>query len=303
MRLLISGSSGLVGSALRPALVRGGHPIGRLLRSGAAAGPDDRLWDPPAGRLDPAALQGVDAVVHLAGESIAAGRWTVARKERIRKSRVEGTQLLSRAIADATPRPAVLVSASAVGFYGDRDDEVLRETSPRGRGFLPAVCVAWESATERAEARGVRVVHLRFGVILAAGGGALARMLPPFRLGLGGPIGSGRQYMPWITLDDAVRVIQHVLTRDDLSGPVNAVAPTPVTNRDFTRALGRALGRPAFLPMPAFLARLAFGEMADALLLASARAVPERLRASGFAFRDPDLEPALRRLLRPHDPS
>jgi uncharacterized protein (TIGR01777 family) len=297
MRVLVSGSSGLVGSALMPALVAAGHEVGRLARANAAAGPHDVRWDPTTGHIDAARLEGVDAVVHLAGENIAAGRWNEWRKEAIRKSRVEGTRLVAGALARLKRTPQTLVSASAIGFYGDGGDEVLRETSPRGHGFLPAVCVAWEAQTEPAEARGIRVVHLRFGVILSEKGGALRKMLLPFRLGLGGVVGSGRQWMSWVAIDDAVGAIQHTLATSSLRGAANAVAPEPVTNRDFTRALGRVLDRPTVLPLPAFAARLAFGELADALLLASARVVPDALLASGYRFKHPGLEGALRHVL------
>lgn len=297
MRILVSGSSGLVGSALRPALAESGDEVGRLVRPGTHAGPVDVTWDPATGRLDSSKLEGLDAVVHLAGENIAAGRWNEARKEAIRRSRVDGTLLLTRALARLKHPPATLVSASAIGYYGDRGEENLSETSDRGHGFLPAVCVAWESAAEPAEAAGLRVVHLRFGVILSKEGGALARMLLPFRLGLGGPVGDGRQYMSWITLDDAVGVIRHVLDSTSIAGPVNTVSPAPLRNGEFGRTLGRVLHRPAIAPLPAFVARLAFGEMADALLLASTRVIPGVLQATGFQFRHPELEPALRHLL------
>jgi len=321
MRLAVSGSSGLVGSALMVALASAGHQVARLVRPGSRAGSappprpaleggnatvpllagpprlPDVAWDAAVGFIEAEKLAGLDAIVHLAGENIAAGRWNRRRKEAIRKSRVDGTQLLSRALAGLQRRPRVLVSASAIGYYGDRGDEVLRETSPRGQGFLPAVCVAWESATEPCEKAGVRVVHTRFGIILSRRGGALAQMLLPFRLGLGGRVGSGAQYMSWIAIDDAVRVILHALTAGELRGAVNAVAPQSVTNLEFTRALGRVLRRPTPAPLPAFAARLMFGELADALLLSSARVEPAALRASGFGFRFPDLEPALRHVL------
>ena len=298
MKVLVSGSSGLVGSALLPALSQAGDRVTRLVRPGKAAGPGDVAWDPVAGIIEAQKLEHLDAVVHLAGENIAAGRWNEKRKEAIRRSRVEGTLLLCRALARLKHPPRVLVAASAIGYYGDRGDEILRESSHRGRGFLPAVCVAWESATEPAEQAELRVVNLRFGVILSRAGGALAKMLLPFRLGLGGPVGSGRQYMSWITIDDAVGAIRHALVMQTLSGPVNVVSPNPVTNLEFSRALGRALRRPAFAPMPAFAARLAFGEMADALLLASTRVVPDALLASGHILSHPDLEPALQHVLR-----
>jgi hypothetical protein len=297
VRILVSGSSGLVGSALRPALAAAGDEVGRLVRPGTNAGPLDVPWDPAAHRIDAAQLERFDAVIHLAGENIAAGRWNEARKEAIRRSRVDGTLLLTRALAKLQTPPATFVSASAIGYYGDRGDEVLQETSQRGRGFLPAVCVAWESAAEPAEAAGLRVVHHRFGVILSQDGGALARMLLPFRLGLGGPVGSGRQYMSWITLDDAVGAIRHTLDSTSIAGPVNTVSPSPVSNRNFGRTLGRVLRRPAIAALPAFAARLAFGEMADALLLASTRVVPGVLQATGYTYRHPELEMALRHVL------
>jgi len=297
VRILVSGSSGLVGSALRPALAAAGDEVGRLVRPGTNAGPLDVPWDPAAHRIDAAQLERFDAVIHLAGENIAAGRWNDARKEAIRRSRVDGTLLLTRALAKLRNPPATFVSASAIGYYGDRGDEVLQETSQRGRGFLPAVCVAWESAAEPAEAAGLRVVHHRFGVILSQDGGALARMLLPFRLGLGGPVGDGRQYMSWITLDDAVGAIRHTLDSTSIAGPVNTVSPSPVSNRDFGRTLGRVLRRPAIAALPAFAARLAFGEMADALLLASTRVVPGVLQATGYTYRHPELEMALRHVL------
>jgi uncharacterized protein (TIGR01777 family) len=246
--------------------------------------------------MDAASLEGTDAVVHLAGENIA-GRWTKEKKERIRASRVDGTSLVARAIAATKTRPRVLVAASAVGWYGDRGDEALEESSARGTGFLPDVCEAWERASDAARDAGVRVVHLRFGVVLSPKGGALARMLTPFKLGVGGVIGSGRQWMPLVSIDDLVAAALHVLAHGDLAGPVNVCTPTQATNRDFTKALGRALGRPTVFPMPAFAARLAFGEMADGLLLASARVAPKRLLASGFAFRHADAESALRHVL------
>ena len=298
MRILVSGSSGLVGSALLPALRSSGHDVARMVRGEAGPPhPGDVAWDVTTGHIAENKLEGFDAVVHLAGKGIASGRWTAAMKDEIRRSRIDGTQILSRALAKLQRPPRVVVQASAVGYYGDRGDETLTESSPRGQGFLPAVCVGWEAAMEPAEARGVRVAFLRFGVILSGRGGALEKMLPPFKLGLGGPIGDGRQFMSWIALDDVVGVVRHALATEALSGPVNVVAPQSVTNREFTQTLGRVLGRPTVLPMPKALARLVFGEMADALLLSSQRVVPERLRATGYAFQFPELEPALRHVL------
>ncbi len=297
MRVFVTGSTGLVGSALVPRLKVAGHSVTRLVRGIPAAGEDAVRWDPAAGSLDQAALEGADAVVHLAGENIAAGRWNEDKKSRIRDSRVRGTRLLAETLAKCGRPPSVLVAASAIGYYGDRGDEKLTEDSPAGHGFLAEVCRDWERATEPAAAKGIRVVNLRFGVILSAGGGALARMLMPFRMGVGGRVGSGRQWMSWIALEDALGAVLHVLSHESLRGPVNAVSPDPVTNLHFTKALGRVLARPTILPMPAFAARLALGQMADELLLASARVEPARLLASGFAFTHPDLESALRHLL------
>jgi len=296
VKIAVTGSSGLVGSALVPHLAEGGHQVVRLVRSRTVR-PAEIAWDPEGGTIDSASLEGLGAVVHLAGESIADGRWTEAKKNRIRHSRVGSTRLLAATIAGLSRPPQVLVCASAVGYYGDRGDEPLREDSPPGGDFLAGVCRAWEGAAEAAARKGVRVVHQRFGMILSPAGGALARMLPPYRLGAGGPIGTGRQYVSWIALDDVLGAIGHALTAGTLRGPINTVSPHPVTNRDFSRVFGRVLHRPAILPMPAFAARLVFGEMADALLLSSQRVEPARLLASGYRFLHPDLEPALRHLL------
>jgi uncharacterized protein (TIGR01777 family) len=258
--------------------------------------PNDIPWDPVAGTIAAAQFSDVDAVVHLAGESVAR-RWTTAVKKEIRDSRVRGTTLLCQTLAGLASRPSVLVSASAIGYYGDRGGERLDESSPRGRGFLAEVCQEWEHATTAARDADIRVVNLRIGVVLSRNGGALKSMLTPFRLGIGGVLGSGRQYFSWITLEDLVRAIQFALSASALSGPVNAVAPQPVTNREFTKTLGRVLGRPTIFPMPAFAARLAFGEMADEMLLASARVEPNALDAAQFEFAHPQLEPALRHIL------
>ena len=295
MNILVSGSTGLIGSNLVPFLQRDRHDVIRLVRSKPGTG--DIQWNPAAGQLDAGALEGFDGVVHLAGESIAGSRWTGEQKLRIRNSRVNSTLLLSQALARLKRPPRVLVSASAVGYYGDRGPEVLREESAPGRDFLAGVCREWESATEPAAQAGIRVVNTRFGMVLSPAGGALAKMLTPFRLGAGGVIGSGSQYMSWIALDDTVRAIHHALGSGSLRGPVNTASPHPVTNREFTKTLGRVLGRPTIFPMPEFAARLAFGEMADALLLSSQRVEPARLLASGYKFSWPELEPALRYLL------
>lgn len=294
MRIGVTGATGLVGSALLPALAGAGHEAVGLRRgSGDAAGPPS--WDPATGRV--AAGGPLDAVVHLAGENIAGGRWNAARKARIRDSRVEGTGALCRGLTALDPRPATLVCASAVGFYGDRGDERLDESSPAGTGFLADVCGEWEASAAPAREAGMRVVHLRIGIVLTPAGGALGQMLLPFKLGVGGVIGSGRQFMSWIALDDVVAAVLHALRTDGLDGPVNAVAPHPVANAEFTKTLGRVLRRPAVLPMPAFGARLAFGEMADHLLLGGARVEPSRLLETGFDFDHPELEGALRHLL------
>ena len=295
MKILVSGSSGLVGTKLTSLLTAEGHDVTALVRR--QAGSAEIRWDPAAGELDASALEGFDGVVHLAGENIAAGRWTAAKKQRIRDSRVDSTRLLCQTLAGLEQRPAVLVNASAIGYYGDRGDQQLAEDSPAGDGFLPDVCQAWEASTQPAADEGIRVVRLRIGVVLSVDGGALQKMLLPFRLGAGGKVGSGGQYWSWISIDDLVGVIHHALMTESLSGAVNAVAPQPVTNLQFTKTLGRVLGRPTIFPMPAFAARLALGEMANDLLLASARVVPAKLNESGYAFRHPDLESALRRVL------
>ena len=294
LRVAITGASGLVGRALTAFLLTGGHRVDRVLRRQPEAGTTDLRWDPAAGELDPAPLEGVDAVVHLAGERIDAGRWTRARRERILQSRSEGTRLLCERLAGLSRKPRLLVSASAIGFYGDRGAEALDENSVAGAGFLAGVCRDWEDATEPAAAAGIRVVRLRLGIVVAGAGGALARMLPLARLGLGGPIGSGQQWMSWIAIDDLIGAVHQLLYSDEVSGAVNAVAPAPLPNRDFARVLGHVLGRPAFLPVPAFVLRTAFGRLADEALLASARVDGARLRESGFEFLYPNLEAALR---------
>jgi len=297
--VVVTGSHGLIGSALVPALEAGGARVIPLVRAAGAPRPGALSWDPSRGRLDPGGLEGVDAVVHLGGENIAAGRWTADRKTRIRRSRIEGTALLARTLAGPGTRPRVFVCASATGYYGDRGDEVLDEESPPGTGFLADVCREWEAAADPARAAGVRVVHLRTGTVLSRTGGALGQLLPVFRMGAGGPLGSGRQYMSWIALADAVAVIQHLLAHEEIAGPVNVVAPHPVTNREFTRALGRVLHRPTLVSVPAAALRMLFGELADSALLASARVEPVRLLRSGYAFRLPEIEGALRALVSP----
>jgi uncharacterized protein len=297
MTIVISGASGLVGSALLPFLTTAGHRVVRLVRSSTQGKPDAIQWDPERGIGDNIRLDGSDAVIHLAGANIAEGRWTPERKRLIRESRVKGTRLLCEALARLAHPPKTFVCASAIGFYGDRGDEALGEESPSGAGFLAEVCQAWEAATQPAEERGIRVVHARLGIVLSLVGGALAKMLLPFRLGIGGTLGDGAQYMSWITLDDVVGALHHVLVSESVRGAVNVVAPTPVKNREFTKTLGRVLKRPTLFLVPAFALRLALGEMADALLLASARVEPQRLLASEYAFRYPRLEGGLRHVL------
>ena len=296
LRIAVSGASGFVGSELVRLLTEDGHTVVRLVRGGAT-GEADIAWDPAAGEIDTDRLAGVDAVVHLAGESISSGRWTAAKKKRIRDSRVEGTRLLARALAELDERPRVFAAASAIGFYGDRGDAVMREDSPRGEGYLAEVCCEWEEATTAAREAGIRTVNMRIGVVLGKAGGALAKMLLPFKLGLGGVIGSGAQYMSWIALDDLIRAIEFLLLTDSVSGAVNLVAPRAATNREFTKTLGGVLGRPTVFPMPGFAARLAFGEMADELLLSSTRVEPVRLGEAGFSFAHADLDAALSHIL------
>ena len=297
MRVLVSGASGLIGSALLPSLTVAGHTVVRLVRATPRPGQSDIPWDPLTQRIGTPALEDLDAVVHLAGDNIATGRWTAAKKARIRDSRVQGTRLLCEALAQLVHPPSVLISMSAIGYYGDRETQTLRESSAPGQGFLAEVCQAWEAATDPALQRGIRVVRLRLGMVLSPAGGALAKMLTPFRLGLGGVVGSGQQYMSWIALDDVLGALHHILATATLSGPVNAVAPQPVTNQTFTSVLGSVLHRPTRLPLPACAARLAFGDMAEALLLASTRVRPAQLEASGYTFQYPELEAALRHLL------
>lgn len=298
MNVLMTGSSGLIGTALTSFLEHQGHPVRRLLRtSSAETNTASCSWNPADGSITTGAFEGIDAVVHLAGENIAGGRWTAARKDRIRESRVTGTRRLCEAVAALEFPPQVLVAASAIGFYGDRGKDELSETSALGSGFLPEICQAWESATAPAQNRGVRVIFLRIGIVLSQKGGALAQMLLPFKLGVGGVLGSGDQQMSWITLDDLLAITLHSLTDDSIRGPVNAVTPYPVTNREFTKTLGAVLRRPTVLPVPAFAVRLLFGEMADALLLASTRVVPAVLRASKFEFTYPHLGSALQHVL------
>jgi uncharacterized protein (TIGR01777 family) len=294
MNVLISGATGLIGSALVPELEAKGHTVTRLSRS--QSGASTVRWDPSAGTID-GDLEGTEAVVHLAGESIAQGRWSPDKKRRILDSRVRGTRLLAERISALATPPKVMVSTSAVGYYGDRGDEVLTEESAPGADFLAKVCREWEAAAEPARRAGIRVVHPRLGIVLSPQGGALGTTLPIFKLGGGGKIGSGRQWWSWVALDDVVGSIVHALTDETVEGPVNVGSPNPMTNAEYTKVLGKVLGRPTVLPLPAPAARIMLGEVADALLLASQRMRPAKLEATGYAFRYPQLEGALRHLL------
>jgi uncharacterized protein (TIGR01777 family) len=294
VRIAITGASGLLGSALIPALTADGWETIRLVRARPKGG--EVYWDPATGEIDAASLEGIEAVIHLAGASIAE-RWTEEHKRRVLQSRQSGTSLIAETCAGLTRPPRTLVSASAVGIYGDRGSQALTEADPPGSGFAAEVGKVWEAAAEPARMAGIRVVNLRFGIVLSANGGALGKMLPPFRLGLGGRMGSGAQWMSWIAIDDVVGVVRHALATATMAGPVNATAPNPVTNQEFTRTLGRVLGRPTPLPVPAFALRLLFGEMADELLLGGAKVIPEKLLQSGYGFRYPNLEEALRAVL------
>jgi uncharacterized protein (TIGR01777 family) len=293
-RLLVSGASGPIGAALLPSLKARGYSVTRLVR-GAATGPDQVTWNPTQ-PLSPDSVSGFDAVIHLAGESIV-GRWTEARKRRILHSRTQGTRHLAEAVANAAQRPRVFISASAVGYYGNRGDEILREDSPSGEGFAAEICRQWEAAAQPAAAAGIRTVQMRLGVVMSADGGALKKMLLPFRLGLGGRLGDGRQWWRWVSVEDVVGGIQHVLDNDTLKGPVNTTAPNQVTNAEFTRTLAGVLKRPALFPMPAFAVRLVFGQMGDELFLGSQRVEPAKLTASGYQFKHPELRKALQEIL------
>ena len=294
MRVVIAGASGLIGRQLAPALRAAGLDVRRLVRR-VASGPDEIAWDPVRGRLDAQALAGTDGVINLAGRSLL-GRWTAGVKADIVNSRVQATRLLVDAIAGMPARPTVLVSTSAVGYYGHRGDEVLTETSSAGTGFLAELTKVWEGEARRAVDLGVRVVCPRLGLVLARNGGALGPMIPLFRVGLGGPIGTGRHWWSWIHIDDVVAAIEAALTTSSLVGPVNVVGPAPVRNREFARTLGSVLRRPAILPAPAFAVRFVLGEVADEMILSSQRVLPARLQAQGFVFRWQELSAALENL-------
>ena len=291
MRILMSGATGLIGSYLVPSLEKAAHGVSRLTRS-PEPGSGDVGWDVNAGTIDSAALEGFDAVIHLAGENLF-GRWTPEKKARIVESRENGTRLISESLAKLSSMPKVLVSASAIGYYGDRGDEMLEEDSSPGGSFLSEVCVKWEDATRPAADAGIRVVNTRFGIVLTPKGGALEKMMTPFRLGLGGRIGSGRQYMSWIAIDDLCSAVQHVIAHEEISGPVNFVSPNPVTNKDFTRALAGALSKPAIFSVPVVALKAVYGEMADDTLLASQRVMPGKLTKSGFEFAYTSIDDAL----------
>jgi uncharacterized protein (TIGR01777 family) len=293
-RVVVGGASGLIGTTLTAWLTDRGDRVLPLVRHAPRTGSGEIPWDPDAGELQGAALEGTDAVVHLGGVNIASGRWSKKTKAAIRDSRIASTRLLSETLARLEKPPRAFICASATGYYGNRGAELLTEDSPPGDGFLPDLCRAWEAATEPARHAGIRVVNLRTGIVLSARGGALVRMLPAFKAGAGGVLGSGRQYMSWIALDDAVRVIEFVLKTESLAGPVNVVAPNPVTNREFTRTLGRVLKRPTFLPLPALAIRVLFGEMGRVLLLEGQRVHPAHLEQAGFSFHHVHLEDALR---------
>ena len=301
MKIAVGGSTGLVGSALVPFLTTGGHEVLTLARANSRSrGTADSSsvdWNPAEGTIDAASLEGCDAVIHLGGHNIAHGRWTEGMKRLVKDSRVESTALLARTLAGMSNPPKVFVCASAIGFYGDRGDEVMTEASPPGPRFISELCQAWEDATAPAADAGIRVVNLRIGVVLSPKGGALKKMLLPFKLGAGGVVGSGKQPWSWIALDDLVRTILHCVQTESLSGPVNGTAPGVISNREFTRTLGKVLRRPTIFPMPAFVVKAAFGEMGEELMLAGTRCDSSRLVKSGFEFAYPTLEPALRHLL------
>ena len=300
MKIAVTGASGLIGSRLCTFLKNDGHQVLRLLRPQSvpeeSSGADILTWEPVAGEVNKKALEGLNAVVHLVGENVAQ-RWTEPVKKRITGSRLRSTDFLCKTLASLASPPEVLISASAIGFYGDRKEEPVDESSSRGQGFLAELCQKWEAAASPAAEAGIRVVNLRTGIVLSTAGGALAKMLPPFQLGAGGILGSGEQYMSWITMTDTMEAIKFLIQNKILRGPVNLVAPNPVTNHDFTKALGKALGRPTFCPVPAAVARMVMGDMADEMLLTGAKVLPSKLEAAGYKFRYPDIDSGLKEAL------
>lgn len=294
MKILISGGSGLVGSAATAALQADGHTVAHLVRPGGAVTEKDVGWDPMRATVDLAGIEGTDVVIHLSGAGIGDGRWTSARKQVLRSSRIDTTRVLVDSLSKLKQKPRALLVASAIGYYGDAGDEILTESSANGTDFLALLCRDWEAEARRAAPMGIRTATLRFGIILSSKGGAIPRMLTPFKLGLGGRLGSGKQWMSWIAIEDVIGIIRFAIANEQVNGPVNVVAPNPVRNEEFTRLLAGMLHRPAIFPAPAFVLKLAMGEMADALLLGSDRVVPEKLLAAGFSFRFQILEPALR---------
>lgn len=295
MNILLTGSTGLIGSALTQYLTTQGHDIYPLYRKPSIKKP--HYWNPDKDQIHLDDEIKIDAVIHLAGENIADSRWNQKKKDAILNSRVNGTRLIAEAISRAKHRPALFISGSAIGYYGETGENIVDETAPRGQGFMSDIAAQWEAATQTAEAAGIRTLHIRTGIVLSPDGGVLQKMLLPFRLGLGGIIGDGRQYMSWISINDVLHIIDYMLDNNQLSGPYNLVAPCPVTNRTFTKCLGSVLQRPTLLPLPAFIARLMFGEMADALLLSSTRVLPKKLLDSGYTFIDSDFESSLKSLL------
>lgn len=299
MKILISGASGFIGTTLLHKLNKAKHEVWKLVRKKNGLNKNEIYWDPAKNEIAAEKLNGFDVVIHLAGESIV-GRWNPEKKKKIRESRIQGTTLLANTLASLTSPPHTFLSASAIGIYGNRGEESLDENSPPGTGFLAEVGKEWEAASKPLKDKGVRLIHYRIGIVLSLEGGALQKMILPFKLGLGGTLGNGKQWMSWISLEDLLRGILFCIENKQISGAVNATAPSPVRNDEFTKTLGKALHRPAFLPAPAFALKLALGEMADELLLAGAKVIPQKLIQNGFSFQDSNLESALKNILHPH---